>query len=165
MVTCFRFNVKHICTKNYLVFINLGYSPRKFRNLPEKYCRLNVENDNEVWLFKKALRTYCFDCAEEDEQMEQLWKKDKDVNNTTIVVHFQEWRVAGRLGAPRWWGGVSGFYIVDFNLIRHGSSICHLRGIYYCFCTILDVHFRNFEYITFQCSWCWWWQRKYCGIL
>lgn len=69
--------------KNNLISIKLGYSPkdstlkRKFGNLPVKYCRLNVDNEQELVLFEKALRQYTFNCVEEDDQVLQHPDKKK----------------------------------------------------------------------------------------
>lgn len=69
----FRFGVEEISQKTNLIIVKLSYSlkestlRRKFGNLPLKYCRLNIDNEQELKLFEKAVRTYTFNCVDEEE--------------------------------------------------------------------------------------------------
>lgn len=66
--------------KNHLILIKLSYSPKattlrnKFGNLPVKYCRINLVDEEELYLFESAMREYSFDLIDEDEANEETRK-------------------------------------------------------------------------------------------
>lgn len=69
--------------KNHLIIVKLSYSPKattlknKFGNLPVKYCRINLVDEEELYLFESAMREYSFDLIDEDEANEETRKHRK----------------------------------------------------------------------------------------
>lgn len=69
--------------KNHLIIVKLSYSPKattlknKFGNLPIKYCRINLVDEEELYLFESAMREYSFDLIDEEEANEETRKHRK----------------------------------------------------------------------------------------
>lgn len=67
----FRYGVKDISIKGDKILIQLNYSPKestlikKFGDLPIKYIRTRLENEEEIRLFEKAIKRYKFNWDEE----------------------------------------------------------------------------------------------------
>lgn len=68
----YRFGVKEIKIKTNLVVVSLTYSPKdstlkkKFGNLPVAYCRVIVDNEEELSLFEHCVKKYNFDLSDSD---------------------------------------------------------------------------------------------------
>lgn len=67
----FRFGEKDIAIKNNVVRLNLYYSPKdvtlrkKIGNLPLKYIRMKIDNEEDLVIFEKAVKNYNFNLGDE----------------------------------------------------------------------------------------------------
>ncbi|CAH1383414.1 unnamed protein product [Tenebrio molitor] len=75
----FQYGVKEIREKNDKIFISLSYSPKgltlkkKFGNLPVRYMRTKLDNEDEFKMLEKVVKRYKFNLVDEDlEEMHRL---------------------------------------------------------------------------------------------
>lgn len=69
-----RYGVKEIKVKGSRVFISLTYSPKattlkkKFGNLPIRYMRTKVDNDEEFKIMETVVKRYKFNLLDDEQQ-------------------------------------------------------------------------------------------------